>query len=67
MKKTIVTLLFLCFILASCTTSKNCNKRPRINTEMGNIKKHRLKGEFLVGTSPNIVKIFFELKPKTQQ
>ena len=34
---------------------------------VGNIKKLKLKGEFLVGTGPNIVKIFFELKPKTQQ
>ena len=40
MKKTIVTLLCLCFILASCTTSKNCNKGLRIKTEMGTIKKH---------------------------
>jgi len=36
-------------------------------TVLGNIKKLKLKGEFLVGTGPNIVKIFFELKPKTQQ
>jgi len=36
-------------------------------TVLGNINKLKLKGEFLVGTGPNIVKIFFELKPKTQQ
>jgi hypothetical protein len=36
-------------------------------TVLGNINKLKLKGEFLVGTGPNIIKIFFELKPKTQQ